>query len=139
MSDRSMLDRYLGRQPADGPTTPVGEDVADEAETLGCFGLLRGSRERAVALELRRRSGEVLAVPYGYVARLEYTPQGGILLCCGSETVRIRGRNLNHEVRPRVTLFGGLARQAVTWVCEADRSLDLAGGGDAVLIEAIEW
>jgi hypothetical protein len=138
MSDRppSMLDRYVGR--------PAGADLilpTDDAEpeAMGCFGLLRGARERAVSLELRRRTGECLAIPYGYVARLEFSPSGGILLCCGADTVRIRGRNLNHEVRPRLTLFGGLARHAVVWVCESDRAAALAAAGDAVVVEAIEW
>jgi hypothetical protein len=137
-SDRqpSMLERYVGR--ASGSDLP-GDPDDGEPEVLGCFGLLRGVRERAVSLELRRRTGECLAIPYGYIARMEFSPSGGILLCCGAETVRLRGINLNREVRPRVTLFGGLARHAVPWVCEADRAAALAEGKNAVVVESIEW
>jgi hypothetical protein len=139
MSDRTILDRYVGRPPL-APTPDSVTLAADgEEEVLGCFGLLRGMRERAVCLELRRRTGEVVAIPYGYVSRLEFTPAGGIRVCCGADAVLIRGRNLNREVGPRLTLFSGLARHAVPWVCEADRAASLASGGEAVVVEKIEW
>jgi hypothetical protein len=135
-SPPSMLERYVGRPP--GSDLSLGPEDG-EPEVFGCFGQLRGLKERAVCLELRRRTGEVLAVPYGYVSRFEFTPAGGIMVCCGNDTIRILGRNLNREVRPRVTLFGGLARHAVPWVCESDRAVSLAAGAEAVVIDAIEW
>jgi hypothetical protein len=132
-----MLDRYVGR-PSGSVLPPAGADDG-EPEVLGCFGLLRGVRERAVSLELRRRTGEALAIPYGYVSRIEFSPAIGILICCGTDVVRIRGRNLNRELRPRVSLFGTLARHAVPWVCEADRPTALGAKGDTLVIDGIEW
>ena len=138
MSDRTILDRYVGRPPLAPDLVPLPDDNG-EPEAFGCFGLLRGVRERAVSLELRRRTGEALAVPYGYVSRLEFAPSTGILICCGADAIRIRGRNLNHELRPRVSLFGGLARHAVLWACESDRAASLQAADGAVVIESIEW
>ena len=138
MSDRpSLLERYVGHRPPPFDSTAIVEE--GEAEILGCFTLLRGTRERAVSLELRRRTGEILAIPYSYISRIDYAPAGGIRICCGNDTVHIRGSNLNREVRPRVTLFGGLARHAVPCVTEADRAASLQAPGDAVIVEAIEW
>ena len=140
MSDRTILDRYVGRPPlavTPGAVPPAGDD--GEPEGFGCFGLLRGARERAVSLELRRRTGEALAIPYSYISRCEFAPAIGILLCCGPDTVRIHGRNLNREVRPRLTLFGGLARHAVVWACESDRAASMVAGDEAAVIESIEW
>jgi hypothetical protein len=137
MSDRNdrLLDRFASRSPLADLAPP--DD--GEPETLGCFGLLRG-RDRAVSAELRRRTGESIALPYSYISRIEYLPSVGIVLHCGDAVVRIRGRNLiNHEVRPGVTLFNALARHRVPWACEADRAAALQSAEGAVVIEAIEW
>ena len=144
MSDSSILDRFtavgrLGR--ADGPeppTAPKPEPDADAADDLGCFGYLRGQRERAVMLQLRRRTGEVMAVAYGYIERIGYDPSEGITLHLGGQKIVIRGTSLNAEVRPNVRLFEGLTRHRVGWVREANDEL---GGVKSTLptIRTIDW
>ena len=55
------------------------------------------------------------------------------------QKVRIRGRNLNAEVRPSVRLFEGIARHRVPWVREADRSACLQAGDRDTVVDSIEW
>ena len=148
MSDSGILERYttavgrLGGTPrADPPTLPVPaqpEPDADAADDHGCFGVLRGQRERAVMLELRRRTGDVLAVGYGWVERIAYDPSDGITLHLGGQSIRIRGSNLNAEVRPNVRLFEALTRHRVSWVREARVELTSLGR-DSCDVHRIEW
>lgn len=62
-----------------------------------------------------------------------------IILHVHGEKIRIKGRNLNAEVRPEVRLFQGIARHRVAWVQEADRPGSLNGGERTTLIEEIVW
>lgn len=128
-----LMERFSGR----GPLAAEPEAIAEE-ENLGGFGYLRGMHERSVMVELRRKSGESMAVAYSYLDRVAYEPSQGITLYCGSRGIRIRGHNLNREVRPNVTLFQGLTRARVPWIAEADEASALKSA-DGVLIEAIEW
>lgn len=85
-----MTDRILDRSAGHGNTSNTyganGESSAginsgrlavavesDESEIddLGTFGFLRGSRERATMLELRRKNGNILALAYGYIDKAE--------------------------------------------------------------------
>jgi uncharacterized protein YlzI (FlbEa/FlbD family) len=138
MSDR-ILQRYTGRNGAEAPPdalTPEGED----AESFGCFGWLRGVRDRTVALELRQKSGRILAINVAFIGKMEYEPSTGIVLHCGGgQFVRIKGRNLNSEIRPNVRLFQGLSRFRVPFIQEADRAASLQAGKDTVVVESIEW
>jgi len=138
MSDR-ILQRFSirsGTAAESAETDLIGD--GDEAESFGCFGWLRGMRERATCLELRQKSGIVLAIPYAYITRMEFQPSGLITLAVGTESVRIKGRNLNSEIRPQVRLFQGICRQRVPWVMEADRTADLTAGNGTTVIEQIE-
>ena len=145
MSDSGILERYMavGRlggtlraEPAIVPALPEPESDADDDH--GCFGVLRGQRERAVMLELRRRTGDVLAVGYGWVERIAYDPSDGITLHLGGQKVVIRGANLNAEVRPNVRLFEGLTRHRVSWVRE--RAAEIAPPDPALpVVRQIEW
>jgi hypothetical protein len=137
MSDR-LLDRYAGRRSssdgeADGASEPDG------SEDLGAFGWLRGPRERAVMLELRKKDGAIVAVAYGFIDRVEFHPTEGITLRCGQEKIRIKGRGLNAEVRPQIRLFQGITRHRVPWIQEADASSLLRADKNAVIVEAVEW
>ena len=129
MSDSSILDRFTAtarlQRPAPSDASAPEPD-ADASDDLGCFGYLRGQRERAVMLELRRRTGEVMAVAYGYVERIGYDPSEGITLHLGGQKVVIRGTNLNAEVRPNVRLFEGLTRHRVGWVRESPQPLAMS-------------
>jgi hypothetical protein len=55
------------------------------------------------------------------------------------DKIRIKGRNLNAEIRPEVRLFQGIARHRVAWVQEADRPVRLKGDDRTTIIEEIVW
>src|SRR5437868_641982 len=86
------------------------EEAEDQPEDLVAFGWLRGSRERATMLEIRRRDGSIIALPYHFLERADFDPSEGITLKFTGQTVRLIGRNLNREVRPHLRLFLGIAR-----------------------------
>lgn len=133
MSDSDVLTRHLGRVRGLGREPEVG----DSAEDYGCFSFLRGVGERAPMLELRRRSGDILAISYAWLEEMEFSPSSGIVLRLPGRKVRIIGRGLNAETRPRVRLFEGLTRHRVTWVKETDDRLD--EGRQACIVEGLEW
>ena len=62
-----------------------------------------------------------------------------ITLTVVGQKIRLKGRNLNAEVRPGVRLFEGLTRHRVTWVREADRAAAMQAGSADTVIEAIDW
>ena len=135
----NLLEKYASRGASSGSVPDAVSDADGIAEDLGAFGWLRGPRERAVMLELRKKSGNIVAVGYGFIDRAEFNPSEGITLHCGRQTVKIRGRNLNSEVRPQIRLFQGITRQRVSFIQEAEQSAVLQGGKDAVIVESIEW
>src|SRR6266404_1320814 len=110
MTDKTILERYGGRGTA-GDGAPDLESVDD----LGAFGWLRGIRESARMLELRKKDGNILAVGYGWLERVEFNPSEGITLSIVGRTIRIKGRHLNGEARPAVRLFEGITRHRVPW------------------------
>jgi len=136
MSDR-LLDRYTGRRSTGDGETEGGFEP-DGNEDLGAFGWLRTPRDRAVMVELRKKTGAIVAIAYSYVDRVEFSPSDGITLRCGQEKIRIKGRGLNNEIRPQVRLFQGIARQRVTWIQETDASSLLRADKSAVIVEVIE-
>lgn len=134
MSDGPMLQRYLGeRDQRGGATTEL------VTEDLGAFGWLRGVRERALMLELRRKDGSIRAVGYAWLERVEFDPSEGITLCMPGAEIRIKGRNLNSELRPFVRLFEGITRHRVPWVQETDRTEALQAATGVTIIETIDW
>ena len=86
-------------------------------------------------VRLRRR---IVALGYAWLERVEFDPSEGITLSVGGQKVRIKGRNLNAEIRPSVRLFEGIARHRVPWIREADRSAGLQAGDRDTVIDAIE-
>jgi len=72
-----------------------------------------------------------------WIECVELNPSEGITLHLHGEKIRIKGRNLNAEIRPEVRLFQGIARHRVAWVQEADRTGSLNGGGQATIVEEI--
>ncbi|KAA0214967.1 MAG: hypothetical protein EDM82_08470 [Cyanobacteria bacterium CYA] len=138
MSDSAVLQRYVtGRESRLAVSDEHGD--GDACDDLGPFGWLRGIRERAVMLELRRKDGSMLAIGYGWIERVAFDPSEGITLSIGGQKVRIKGRNLNAELRPSVSLFEGITRHRVPWIREADRSTALTAGDNDTVIDAIEW
>ena len=134
MSDR-ILEKYLARNHEDAETAPVSDG---EVEDLIAFGWSRGIRARSAMIELRRKTGAILAIGYGWIERVEFDPTDGITLQVGSQKIRIKGRNLNAEIRPQTRLFEGIARHRVPWIQEADQPTILQANKKAVIIEAIE-
>lgn len=132
-----LLKKYTNRAAPPGEAETGGD--ADGTEDLGAFGWLRGRHDRAIMLELRKRTGNILAVGYGYIDRMTFDPSEGITLHAGTQVILIKGRNLNAEARPQVRLFQGLTRNRVPWIAEADQAQKLKVGKDAVIIESIEW
>lgn len=131
----SILQKYAARNGEHGPDG-VGE--SDAAENLGAFGVLRGVRDRSIMLELRKKSGSVVAIGYGWLERVEFDPSEGITLHALGQKFRIKGRNLNAEVRPGVKLFESICRHKVSWVTEATQAGSVAAAKNATVIEAIE-
>jgi hypothetical protein len=133
MSD-SILSKYATRAPGAGGDDGDGtEDVAES------FGWLRGIRDRAVMLELRKKTGAILAVGYGWIEKVEFDPTEGITFQHCGVKVRIKGRNLNAEVRQSVRLFEGIVRHRVSWLQEADRADRIGAPSSNVVIEEISW
>lgn len=135
MSD-TLLQKYTGRL-AETPDV-ASQFEADAADNLGCFGWLRGLRERAVMLELRKKSGAVMAIGYAWLERVEFEPAEGITLYTAGRTIKIKGRNLGGTAAAMPSLFSGLTRHRVPWVAESERGVELAGG-KATVVEAIGW
>ena len=145
MSGR-ILDKYLHRESgerghdySDPAATAVEGAGGDAADDLGCYGWLRGVRDRAVMLELRKADGSIMAIGYGWLERAEFDPTDGITLHVLGRTVRIKGRNLNGEVRPQVRLFHGITRHRVPWVHQVKEHAAGTGGENDTVIESIEW
>lgn len=132
-----VLNRYVSRLGAEAGTADEGG--LDAHDDLGCFGWLRGGRDRAVSLVLHKKSGSSLALSYGFIERIEFDPSDGITITAGRTTARIQGRNLNGEIRPTVRLFEGLTRCRVPWVREVDRPSALTVEGHQCVIEMLGW
>jgi hypothetical protein len=135
--DKGLLHKYTGRRD-DEPegSAPVEPDAPED---LGAFGYLRGIRDRCTMLELRRKTGDILAVGYGWLERAEFDASEGITLHLGARAVRITGRNLNAEVRPMVRLYEGIVRHRVPWLREANETEVIQTGTDVCIIESINW
>lgn len=131
----SLLERYTTGKVPNGKSDPVSE--TELPDDLGAFGWLRGIRDRAIFLELRRKDGSIIAYPYHWLGPAEFNPSEGITLKFGVATVKITGRNLNAQIRPNVRLFSGLMRQRVIWIQEADRAAAMAAERGAVIIDSI--
>lgn len=134
MTDRSILQRYSGKN----EDTPHGSEP-DATEDCGCFGWLRGIRDRAMMLELRKKDGNILAVGYGYLDHVEFNPSDGITLSVAGRKIQVKGRNLNSEVRSTVRLFEGIARHRVSWVQEAGEPESMESPEDSTVVEQIKW
>jgi hypothetical protein len=137
MSASTMLQRFTDRI-GDG-AEDGGISDAEGTENLGNFGLLRGTRDRAQMLELRRKGGDIRAIGYGWIHKVDFDPSGLLTLYAGDETIRVKGRNLNNVARQQTSLLGGIMRHRVPWIVESDQSGILLADKNAVVVESIEW
>lgn len=141
MSDR-VLDKYtkLVTFPSAGSNAHAALDPAeDDAQDLGAFGWLRGVRERALMLELRKKDGRVLALGYSWIERMEFDPSQGITLRLPGRAIHIKGSGLNSDSVSPAGLFGGLVRHRVPWVRETSRHEPLHMQPNTAIVESIEW
>src|SRR5580693_3667142 len=93
MSGNPTLKKYASRF---GEEAELGATSDLEGtENLGNYGFLRGARDTAEMLELRKRTGNIRAIGYGWIQKVDFDPSAGITLFVGNETIRIQGRNLN--------------------------------------------
>jgi hypothetical protein len=140
MRDNNVLAQFTSKlAPTRSQTDPSPETESGQEEDLGAFGWLRGVRDRAVMLELRRKDGSVVALGYSWLERIEFEPSSGITLRFAGQTVKIAGRNLNTELRPNVRLLDGLCRHRVPWIQEADEPSSLRADRRAIVIEHVEF
>ncbi|TWT44409.1 hypothetical protein RAS1_08240 [Phycisphaerae bacterium RAS1] len=132
-----LLEKYVGRNGGNGEIAPAQEET--EIDDLGCFGWLRGIRDRSLAVELRQANGNIVAIPYHGIERFAFDPSEGIVLTVSGGKVVLKGRNLNAEMRPTIRLFEGLARHRVPWIREVQGSEGLAAAGNATVVDSIQW
>jgi len=138
MSDSPLLQRYLTeRDPALGKRAEHIDPGT--TEDLNAFGWLRGVGDRAIMLELRHKNGNITALNYTMLERVEFNPSEGITLFFNGQKIQIKGRNLNNEVRPQVRLLDGIMRHRVPWVQEADRGVLLNADEQETVVTVIEW
>ena len=133
----SVLARFTGKRSDESPAAGIAD--AEELDDYASFGFLRGTRDRALMLELRKKDGTVQAVGYAWLERAEFDTSIGITLHVAGRTVRIKGRDLNGEIRPNVRLFQGITRHRVPWIQEADNATTMESRGKGLLVESIEW
>jgi hypothetical protein len=136
MDEPSLLERYTHRRDTKVDGEGDGEDVVDD---LGCFGWLRGHRDRALMLELRKKTGAIQAIGYSWLQKIEFEPSSGITLWCPGQKVRIVGRNLNTDSGSKIRLFEGLTRHKVLWIREATEIGQFELPESATSIERIDW
>jgi hypothetical protein len=130
----SLFKQFVHRVPSAGD----GRDAeAEDTDDFGVFSFLRGVRDRALMLELRKKDGSVTALGYGWLERVEFDPSAGLTLYFGSQKVKIIGRNLAMELRPNVRLLDGLMRHRIPWIREAGEPEVLKAGAASLVIEKI--
>jgi hypothetical protein len=136
MSGSTTLQKYASRI-NDGGELGVSDN--EGTEDLGVFGLFRGTRDRAEMLELKKKTGNIRAIGYSWIQKVDYDPSTGITLHVGDERIKVKGRNLNTIARSQTSLLGGIIRHRVPWICESDQSRTLQSENNDVVVEAIEW
>lgn len=133
MSD-SIIHRFVPKH--DSSAANRNEDEIEQ-EDFECFGRLRGVRERALMLELRLKTGNIVSFGYPWLERIDYDPSFGIQLSFGRKQVRIVGVHLNSEVRGGVSLFTGLVRHRVPWIAEMNSAASLLASNTALVSEIL--
>lgn len=116
-----------------------GTDLEDSQDDYGAFGFLRGVRDRALFLELRLKDGNIRAIGYAWIEGIDFDRSEGLLLHVAGQRIRIKGRNLDAEVQPNITLLKGLTRHRVPYIQEADNAMAMKTSGQSILVESIDW
>lgn len=134
----TTLDRLLGRK---AETAADVDGMIDVPEDHGCFGWLRGVRDRAVMLELRKRTGEIKAFSYSFLESVEFDPSDGMVLLFPGHRVTITGTALNQPATATTTLglFGGVIRHRVPWIQELTGERLIADSESQIRVRSIIW
>ncbi|AMV24078.1 hypothetical protein VT84_06755 [Gemmata sp. SH-PL17] len=119
----ALLENLADKRPRAIPKE-IEPEGSDE-EACPAFGFVRGTRDKALMLELRFRNGNREWYPYSLLGPCKYNPSVGILLKFAGDTVNlvlIRGSNLDAFVNQgTVNLTDrGIQRHRVLWVREMD-------------------
>jgi hypothetical protein len=133
----NILKRYMTSNSQAEEPGVISSDDSQEVDDLGFFGWLRGTRDRAVMLELRKKDGSVVAYDYAILRKVEVDPSQGVTLHFSGEAVKISGRNLKEEVRAGITIVRGLIWHRIPWIREASDAENLRAGEGATVIERI--
>ncbi|MBS0206912.1 MAG: hypothetical protein JSS49_28895 [Planctomycetes bacterium] len=140
MSD-SVFDRF--NRPAAKAVSPLAfasvEPGPEELDDYGAFGWLRGVRDKAIMLELRKKDGSVRAFGYAWLQEVDLDPSKEITLCLPCGKIKIIGRNLNVENKPNIRLFQGIVRHKVPFVQEADEVASMKARDGDTIVECIAW
>lgn len=126
----SLADRLRARhspKPPESLALDLDARIQEPDDDLGAFGWARGIKDRAIMLELRKRTGDVVAIGYSFIERIDFDPSEGITIHTLGKRISITGSNLSAEVRPGVSLLAGLCRHRVPWIQESP--LNLAADG----------
>jgi hypothetical protein len=142
MNDKFDIKARLGLVSSNSaPELPLDTELDDESEGR-CYGWLRGVRDRALFLELRRaKEGDSVALPYSWLGPTRFHPSHGILLVFSAGElfgVRIRGRNLDVEHESGKSLFDRIIRQRITFIREMQESESRAAGEKECVVDRIE-
>ena len=130
MSVEKLFQRYAGTDES------TEQDPIDDR---GSYGVLRGQRDRALMIELRKKDGEVLAIPYAMIEQVHFVPGSGITIHAGGREIQIGGRQLNVEGSGRMGLLNAIARHRLAWVQEQSRAAWAESDSSATVIESLEW
>jgi hypothetical protein len=137
MSGNPTVQKYASRFGEEAEQSAMSD--MEGTENLGNYGFLRGARDTAEMLELRKRTGNIRAISFSWIQKVDYDPSSGITLFAGDEKIRIKGRNLNAIGRQQISLLGGIMRHRVPWISESDQSTTMQADKNAVVVEMIEW
>ncbi len=138
MSD-SVLQRYTNPRTPLAPRGELAEEGDGSTDDLGCYGWLRGMRERSPMLEFRRKDGRSIAYDYALLRKVEFDPSEGITLHFDGEIVRIEGRNLDDEPNPGIQLLRGIHSHRVPWIREMGESELVGTPEHSMVIERFEF
>lgn len=130
----NVLQQFTGRPANDRENL---EESATLTDDYGAFALLRGVRDFARFLQIRKKDGDSIAIGYAWLERVETSPDC-ITLCFTGQKVKIIGRNLDAEIRPNVRLIDAVLRHRCPWIQEADAVTATLADKQALVIERIE-
>ncbi|MGH7242379.1 MAG: hypothetical protein ACREJD_03055 [Phycisphaerales bacterium] len=133
-----LLDKYQRMVSKTSSSDRAGEQT-EQIVDHGCYGFLRGVRDRAIMLELRKKDGRILAVAYGSIERVEFDPDSGITLTGGGKRLQIEGQQLAGDIQSASSLLAGIIRHRVSWIRESPSTLTINVASDLCIIERIDW